>query len=67
MAPVSLPFRIRVRRPLAAIRRWLGKAPGILAENRPQGRLQRMCPFCGLITSCHKTCCQECGKSLKPA
>ena len=28
---------------------------------------QRMCPFCGLITSRRKTCCLECGKSLKPA
>jgi hypothetical protein len=28
---------------------------------------QRMCPFCGLITSSYKTCCLECGKSLKPA
>jgi len=28
---------------------------------------QRMCPFCRLITSRRKTCCLECGKSLKPA
>jgi hypothetical protein len=28
---------------------------------------QRMCPFCGLITSRRKTCCLECGKTLKPA
>jgi hypothetical protein len=28
---------------------------------------QRMCPFCGLITSRRKPCCLECGKSLKPA
>jgi len=28
---------------------------------------QRMCPFCGLITSRRKTCCLECGKALKPA
>ena len=26
--------------------------------------LQRMCPFCGLITSRLKTHCLECGKSL---
>jgi hypothetical protein len=67
MAPVLLPFRIRVRRRLAAIRRWLRKAPGMLEENRPQVRQQRMCPFCGLITPRHKTCCLECGKSLNPA
>jgi hypothetical protein len=67
MAPVLLPFRIRLRRRLAAITRWLGKAPKILAENRPQVRLQRMCPFCGLITLRQKSSCLECGKSLKPA
>ena len=26
--------------------------------------LQRMCPYCGLITSRLKACCLECGKSL---
>jgi len=67
MAPFLLPFRIRVRRRLAAITRWLGKAPTILADNRPQVRLQRMCPFCGLITLRHKTSCMECGKFFKPA
>jgi hypothetical protein len=25
---------------------------------------QRMCPWCGLITSRLKACCLECGKSL---
>jgi len=67
MAPVILPFGIRVRRRLAAINRWLRKVPTTLAENRPQVRVQRMCPFCGLITLRDKTCCLECGKSLKPA
>jgi hypothetical protein len=28
---------------------------------------QRMCPFCGLITPRFRSCCLECGKSLKPA
>lgn len=28
---------------------------------------QRMCPFCGLITSSRKIHCLECGKILKPA
>lgn len=28
---------------------------------------QRMCPFCGLITSRYKSCCMECGRSLKTA
>ena len=28
---------------------------------------QKMCPYCGLITSRSKACCLECGKSLKDA
>jgi hypothetical protein len=28
---------------------------------------QRMCPFCGLITPRHETCCLECGKALRTA
>jgi hypothetical protein len=28
---------------------------------------QRMCPFCGLITPRHETCCLECGKVFRPA
>jgi len=28
---------------------------------------QRMCPFCGLITPRHESCCLECGKVLRPA
>jgi hypothetical protein len=42
----------------------------LLAALKPGGRdfrSQRMCPFCGLITSRYKRCCLECGKSLKPA
>jgi hypothetical protein len=66
MAPI-LPFRVRVRRRFAAITRWFKKVPTTLAENRPQIHLQRMCPFCGLITRRDKTCCLECGKSLSPA
>jgi hypothetical protein len=27
--------------------------------------LQRICPFCGLITLRHETCCLECGRKLK--
>ena len=39
----------------------------MFARLRPGGRdfqSQRMCPFCGLITSRYKTCCLECGKVL---
>ena len=39
----------------------------IFAVNSRDFASQRMCPFCGLITSRRKTCCLECGKSLKPA
>jgi hypothetical protein len=42
---------------------------GPLAGHIPRARevrSQRMCPFCGLITSRYKTCCLECGKSLNP-
>lgn len=28
---------------------------------------QRMCPFCGLITPRHESCCLECGKAFKAA
>ena len=28
---------------------------------------QRMCPFCGLVTPRHETCCLECGKAFKTA
>jgi hypothetical protein len=57
-------FRKRLSRKLAAIIdrfKLLGEI-----EDRDFGS-QRMCPFCGLITSRRKTCCLECGKSLKPA
>ena len=43
-----------------ALRKIFGTNSGDFAS-------QRMCPFCGLITSRSKTCCLECGKSLKPA
>jgi len=28
---------------------------------------QRMCPFCGLVTPRHETCCLECGRAFKAA
>jgi hypothetical protein len=57
-------FRKRWSRKLALIINQL-KLPATV-EDRDFGS-QRMCPFCGLITSRRKTCCLECGKSLKPA
>jgi len=29
------------------------------------GRAQRMCPFCGMITSSFRPLCLECGKPLR--
>jgi hypothetical protein len=48
---------------------WLKKlnaslrAPKLKPEIAGSGS-QRMCPFCGLITSRFKSSCLECGKSL---
>jgi hypothetical protein len=61
MEPVLRPFRDRLRRRLAFITDLFGKL------QVREVRSQRMCPFCGLITPRNKTCCLECGKSLKPA
>ena len=62
--PQALLGRLRSLRAYlaASLRKWLGMTPrdGDFAS-------QRMCPFCGLITPRHGTCCLECGKSLKPA
>jgi hypothetical protein len=57
-------FRKRVSRKLALIIDRFRRRGAI--EDRDFGS-QMMCPFCGLITSRRKTCCLECGKSLKPA
>ena len=67
MEPVLRPFRNRLRRRLAFITDWFGKLLAILTPQARYFQSQRMCPFCGLITSRYKTCCLECGKSLKPA
>ncbi len=60
-------FRNQLRRQLAFIGNVFGKLLTILIPQIREGRSQRMCPFCGLITPRHKTSCLECGKSLKPA
>jgi hypothetical protein len=61
------PFRNRVHRRLAPILRVFGKLVTILAPQATQVPVQRMCPFCGLITPRYKTSCLECGRSLKTA
>ncbi len=60
----------RLRRTRAVISDLFAKSVVARPQDRDFGRdlmSQRMCPFCGLITSRYKTCCLECGKSLKPA
>ena len=58
------PFFTPPRRRLAFIADFFAK---VLTTFRPQAQQvqsQRMCPFCGLITSRAKRFCLECGKSL---
>jgi hypothetical protein len=57
-------FLVRLHTVLGSITDSLRKFFGM--NDRDFGS-QRMCPFCGLITSRRKTCCLECGKTLKPA
>jgi hypothetical protein len=70
MEPISRQLGNHLRRALAFIRTFFPK-PGRDVDDGPMFgkdlKSQRMCPFCGLITSSYKTCCLECGKSLKPA
>lgn len=67
MEPVLIQFRNRVRRRLGFMARLFSTVLAFIVPKRSEVRLQRMCPFCGLITPRHKTFCLECGKSLKPA
>jgi hypothetical protein len=58
-------FSARVRTFLGLVSESVRK---VLGNTRNEDfRSQRMCPFCGLITSRRKPCCLECGKWLKPA
>jgi len=57
---------VRVRSLRAFIGASLRKSIGMEAHDGDFAS-QRMCPFCGLITPRHETCCLECGKVLKPA
>jgi len=58
------PYRPTLRRRLASAREFLEKLLGIFTPQVKEVRLQRMCPFCGLITPRAKRVCLECGKSL---
>lgn len=59
------PFRPSLRRRLASLVESLGKLFGMLRPPAQQVQLQRMCPFCGLITPRAKRHCLECGKPLR--
>jgi hypothetical protein len=67
MAPSLGRFRNRLRRRLAFIADSLRTLLAAFKPGARDFRSQRMCPFCGLITSRYKTCCLECGKSFKTA
>jgi hypothetical protein len=60
-------FRDRLRRRLTAIKASVSKLFESVSPPVRGFASQRMCPFCGLITSRSKTSCLECGKSLAPA
>lgn len=67
MEPGGRLFRNRMRRRLASGVDLIGKWFATVTPRAREIRSQRMCPYCGLITSSYKACCLECGKSLKPA
>ena len=67
MEPVLRPSRNRLLRLFASIAEWWAKIWAALAPQSQKDQSQRMCPFCGLITSRYKTSCLECGKYLNPA
>ena len=60
-------LRKRLHRRFAFFTDLFPKVVTTLKSDSPQLGSQRMCPFCGLITSRYKTCCLECGRSLKTA
>ncbi len=58
------PFRDRVGTQIVFMADWVGKVLAMLTPHTQDVRSQRMCPFCGLITSRSKRFCLECGKSF---
>jgi hypothetical protein len=55
----------QLRRWLAVISNFFGRFQVMLRPQNREGPLQRMCPFCGLITPRSKRSCLECGKPLR--
>jgi hypothetical protein len=66
VAHSSHSFLSRIRTMRAFIAAWLRRSLKI-APHDGDFASQRMCPFCGLITPRHETCCLECGKSFRTA
>jgi len=66
MTSVLQALLARVRSLRAFLAASLRKSLGITPRDGDFAA-QRICPFCKLITPRYKTCCLECGKSLKPA
>jgi hypothetical protein len=62
MDSVLRPFRNRLRRRLAFITDSFTNLLATLKRHTRDFQPQRMCPFCGLITSRSKSSCLECGK-----
>ncbi len=66
MNPVLHPLLVRVRSwrgfMTASLRKFLR-----MEAHDGDFALQRICPFCGLITPRYETCCMECGEVLRPA
>ena len=58
------PYRPSLGRRLASARKFFMTLLAIFKPRREEVRLQRICPFCGLITPRAKRFCLECGKSL---
>ena len=61
MEPILGSFRNRLRRRLAYVANLFRKLLRILIPQAQHVQSQRICPFCGLITSRYKTCRLECG------
>jgi hypothetical protein len=60
MEPLMRRFLVGFQTVFASLKKGFGMNGEVFAS-------QRMCPFCGLITSRRKTYCLECGKQLNPA
>ena len=60
-------LREHLRRRSAFVTNLFSKVLTTLKSDSPQLGSQRMCPFCGRITSRYKTCCLECGRHLEAA